>query len=58
MFKVKQDEYTNKTFRIPNELLKRLENLVDSKNISLNKLVIQCCEYALENLKDDDNEHV
>lgn len=51
MFYIKNEETTSKTFRIPNELLKKLEKISDEKNISLSKLVIQCCEYALENLE-------
>ena len=51
MFKIKTEETTSKTFRMPNKLLKELEKLSDEKNISLSKLVIQCCEYALENLE-------
>ena len=53
MFEVKKPEMTNKTFRFPVELVKRLEVLAQNKGVSLNNLVIQCCEYALENLKDD-----
>lgn len=59
MFKVKKTEYVNKTFRLPTDLVKRLEVVAQNKNVSLNNLVVQCCEYALENidnseaLKDD-----
>ena len=51
MFKVKKDEFVNKTFRIPVELLKKLEILAQNEKVSLNNLVIQCCEYALNNMK-------
>ena len=50
MFKVKKQEYTNKTFRIPTELVKRMEIVAQNKDVSLNNLVVQCCEYALDNL--------
>ena len=50
MFKVKKTEYVNKTFRMPMELLKKLEFLAQDKDVSLNNLVVQCCEYALENI--------
>jgi hypothetical protein len=50
MFKVKKTEYVNKTFRIPTELVRRLEILAQEKGVSLNNLVVQCCEYALLNL--------
>ena len=56
MFNVKKTEHTNKTFRMPVELVKKLELLAQEKNVSLNNLVIQCCEYALENLEDREEE--
>lgn len=56
MFNVKKAEHTNKTFRMPVELVKKLELLAQEKNVSLNNLVIQCCEYALENLEDREEE--
>ena len=54
MFKVKKDydEYQNKTFRIPTELVKELEVVASVNNISVNKLVIQSLQYALDNLDD------
>lgn len=54
MFKVRKDynEYQNKTFRIPVELVKELEDVASVNNISVNKLVIQSLQYALDNLDD------
>ncbi len=51
MFEVKKTEHINKTFRMPSELVKQLEILAQEKGVSLNNLVVQCCEYALENLE-------
>ena len=51
MFNVKRIEYVNKTFRMPAELVKQLEVLAQGQRISLNNLVVQCCEYALANLE-------
>ncbi len=51
MFEVKKEEYVNKTFRVPVELLKKLETLAQNEKVSLNNLVLQCCEYALDNMK-------
>lgn len=51
MFVVKKPESSNKTIRMPNELIERLEKLACEKDISFNQLVIQCCNYALDNLK-------
>ena len=52
-FEVTKPEYINKTFRMNVELVKRLEVLAQEKDVSLNNLVVQCCEYALENLKEE-----
>lgn len=51
MFKIKKNEMVNKTFRIPIDLLQQLQTVAQNKEVSLNNLVIQCCEYALKNLE-------
>lgn len=51
MFKVKKEEFTNKTFRIPNDLIEQLQSVAQEQSVSLNQLVIQCCQYALDNLE-------
>ena len=53
-FKIKKQEYENRTFRLPVELLQQLNKLAADKNISLNQLVVQCCEYAIDNLDDSE----
>lgn len=55
MFKVNKTEHVNKTFRLPQDLVKSLEKLAQEKGVSLNNLIIQCCEYALENLDNSEN---
>ena len=50
MFQVKKIEHANKTFRLPCDLLDELEKLAQEKAVSLNQLVIQCCQYALDHL--------
>lgn len=54
-FKVKKQEHINKTFRMPLELVRKLEVLAQAKQISLNNLVVQCCEYALDNIDSTDS---
>lgn len=54
MFDIEKEETISKTFRIPKKLLDELEKLADEKNISLSKVVIKCCEYAIENKKSTD----
>jgi hypothetical protein len=51
MFNLKKEETISKTIRIPAELVYTLEKLADEKELSLSKVIIQCCEYALENLE-------
>ena len=57
MFKVQKTEYINKTFRMPTELVKNMESIAQNQGVSLNNLVIQCCEYALANLEQPSSEH-
>lgn len=54
-FHIKKQEYSNRTFRFPVELLDELNTLASNKNLSLNQIVVQCCEYALKNLDDDES---
>ncbi len=50
MFEIKKPTSSNKTIRMPDLLIDKLEQLAFDNDISFNQLVIQCCEYALENL--------
>ena len=56
MFEVKKPTSSNKTVRMPDELIARLEEVAAKNDISFNQLVVQCCEYALENMKGDNKE--
>ncbi|WP_294219336.1 hypothetical protein [Pseudobutyrivibrio sp.] len=53
MLEIKKEytSYTNKTFRLPDEIIERLESEAKDNNTSLNKVVIQCLEFAIQNLK-------
>ena len=53
MFKIVKEEFVNKTFRMPVDLVKRLEIIAQNEKISLNNLIVQCCEYSLKNLDSD-----
>lgn len=55
-FKVEKEEYVNKTFRMEKKLVDELEMICDQKNISLNKLVVKCIKYALDNLEDENED--
>ena len=52
MFKVSKPEMVNKTFRMPAELVERLNVVAQAQKVALNNLVCQCYEYALDNLSD------
>ena len=52
MFKVNKPEMVNKTFRMPAELVERLNIVAQEQKVSLNNLVCQCCEYALNNMSE------
>ena len=56
MFELKKgyDEYANKTFRLPVRVVDRLEKLSAEYNLSVNKIVIQCIEYALNDMQPKD----
>lgn len=53
MFKVQKTEYINKTFRMPVDLVKTLEKTAQNNSVSLNNLIIQCCNYALNDMEND-----
>lgn len=50
MFKVKRVEMVNKTFRLSVDLVQRLSIVAQAQDVSMNNLVAQCCEYALQNM--------
>ena len=51
MFEIKKPSSSNKTIRMPDNLIEKLEKLAAQNDISFNQLVVQCCEYAIDNLK-------
>lgn len=54
MFKIQKgyNSHVSKTFRLPEELVEKLDKLAFENNLSLNQLVIQCLNYALENMEE------
>lgn len=52
MFKLKKEctEYENKSLRLPVDLIETVQNLANENNMSFNKVVIQCIEYALTHM--------
>lgn len=58
MFKIQKgyDDKVYKSFRLPTELVDRLNILAGKNCLSLNALVVQCLEYAIDNLEEDDED--
>ena len=56
MFVIRKPESSNKTIRMNNDLIEKLESIAAEKQISFNQLVVQCCEYAIANLKSENGE--
>lgn len=44
-------ETETKTFRIPIPMAEQLQKLAEENNVSVNGLIIQCIQFALEHLK-------
>ena len=49
-FIIKKPTSSNRTIRMPDDLIGDLGRIASEKGISFNQLVIQCCEFALDNL--------
>lgn len=47
------NDFITKTFRIPREFCSQLDELAKNHNTSVNKVVIQCLEYALQNIDEN-----
>lgn len=51
MFKIKKVESSNKTIRLPNDLIEQLESIAAENDVSFNQVVTQCCQYALDHME-------
>lgn len=57
MFKVRHtEETTNRTFRFPKSLLDKMSVIAQKENVSLNSFVVQCCEYAVNDMGNSSDE--
>ena len=56
MFRIQKGyDSESKTFRLPIKLIERLNELAAHSKLSLNQLVIQCLNYAVDNLENDND---
>ena len=53
VFIIKKNTSSNKTIRMQDDLILRLQNIASEKDISFNKLIVQCCEFALRYLPEE-----
>ena len=56
IFKIKKNLSSNKTIRMPDALIDKLQKLADKNDISFNQVVVQCCMFALDNMTETDKE--
>ena len=54
-FIIKKPTSSNRTIRMPDDLIEKIGQLSSEQGISFNQLVIQCCEFALEHLQTKQN---
>lgn len=56
MFKLKKEyvEYENKSLRLPKDLITKAQELANKNNMSFNRVIIQCIEYALDNAEESE----
>ncbi len=54
-FIIKKPTSSNRTVRMPDDLIEKISKLANEQGISFNQLVIQCCEFALEHLNDNES---
>lgn len=52
MFQLKPDntEYENKSLRLPKDLIETVQALANKNDMSFNKVIIQCVEYAIAHM--------
>ena len=55
-FIIKKPTSSNRTIRMPDTLIEKMGKIASEKGISFNQLVIQCCEFALDNLGEQERE--
>ena len=54
-FIVKKPTSSNRTVRMPDALIDKITKIAVEQDISFNQVVVQCCEYAIENLPKNKN---
>lgn len=52
-FRIEKEEFVNRTFRLDKKMVDEMERICNDKGISMNKLVVLCIRYALDNLDEE-----
>lgn len=47
-FKIKKQEYENRTFRLPKELLEQIQQVAQQEGISMNEYIVQAALFSLK----------
>ncbi len=53
---MEKKESENKTIRFPLPLIKEIEKVLKGTELTFSKFVIQACEYALNNMEQENND--
>ena len=53
--KANRKETENKTIRFPIPSIEKIENTINGQNVTFSSFVIQACEYALDNMMNEDS---
>ena len=58
-FQIRSDrkETENKTIRFPVHLISRIEDAIQNHDVTFSGFVIQACEYALDNMANNNIQH-
>lgn len=51
MFGIDRQESVIRSIRLQEKLAEKMDRTAYKHNISFNRLVVQCCEYAMQHLK-------
>lgn len=55
-FVIQKTVYENRTFRLPKDLLERIQAVAQQENISMNEYIVQAAEFSLAHYKPNKNE--
>ncbi len=47
----KRVESFNKTIRLPEDIIEKVENIANENNISFNRVILEMIEFSLDNMK-------